>query len=149
MNTSLEVNIAKAAEGQREAIIGLLRSEKLPVDDLPLTLENFFTATIGEQVIAAIGLERYGHDGLLRSMVVNNAHRNNHIASGLVQQLEDFAAKSGIDNMYLLTETAQHYFEKKGYQTISREGVPVAIRGSSEFSHVCPVSAVVMKKKIA
>jgi amino-acid N-acetyltransferase len=149
MNTSLEVNIAKAAENQREAVIGLLRAEKLPIDDLPLTLDNFFTATIDEQVIAAIGLEQYGHDALLRSMVVASAHRNNHIASGLVQQLEDFAAKSGIDNMYLLTETAQHYFEKKGYDTINREAVPATIRASSEFSHVCPVSAVVMKKKIA
>jgi amino-acid N-acetyltransferase len=47
-----------------------------------------------------------------------------------------------------LTETADKYFNKKGYRAIAREQVPEQIKASSEFNHVCPVSAVVMKKGI-
>jgi amino-acid N-acetyltransferase len=55
----------------------------------------------------------------------------------------------GINWLYLLTETASEYFEAKGYERISREDAPAALSASSEFSHVCPVSAIVMKKPLA
>jgi amino-acid N-acetyltransferase len=48
----------------------------------------------------------------------------------------------------LLTETAPGYFETKGYQQITRADVPEEVQQSSEFSHVCPQSAIVMKKII-
>ena len=66
--------ITKANTEQRNAIISLLRLEKLPVEDLSVTLKHFFVATDAGGVIGAIGLELYGSCGLLRSMVV--AHRN-------------------------------------------------------------------------
>ena len=66
----------------------------------------------------------------------------------LVARLESEAKSSGIEALYLLTETADKYFAKKGYTAISREIVPVEIKSSSEFSHVCPVSAIVMKKEL-
>jgi amino-acid N-acetyltransferase len=79
-------------------------------------------------------------------MVVDKNYRGKNIASQLVQQLEDYATTIGIDEMYLLTETAPEYFKKKGYEQISRDEVPKPIQASSEFSQVCPVSAIVMKK---
>lgn len=143
-----QIIIAPALVSHRPAIVQLLQSEKLPVEDLPGSLDHFFVAMDNESVVAAIGLERYGDGGLLRSLVVENAYRNLHLASQLIKQLETAAAAIGINNMYLLTETAPAYFEKKGYQKIAREEVPVALQASSEFSHVCPVSAIVMKKAL-
>lgn len=140
--------ITKANTEQRNAIIALLRLEKLPVEDLPATLDNFFVATHANQVIGAIGLEQYGRCGLLRSMVVDNAHRNKNIAATLISELEDHAAALGINDIYLLTETAAAYFQKKGYSKTERDNVPTALQASSEFSHVCPVSATVMKKQL-
>jgi amino-acid N-acetyltransferase len=138
--------ITPANNEQRQAIVALLLSEKLPVEDLPASLDNFFVALNEDEVIGAIGLEKYDNCGLLRSMVVNKAYRNKNAASQLVQELENYAIKIGIDCMYLLTETAPGYFERKGYQRVLREDVPQALHTSSEFSHVCPVSAIVMKK---
>ena len=143
-----QIIIAPALVSHRPAIVQLLQSEKLPVEDLPAKLDHFFVAMDNESVVAAIGLEHYGDGGLLRSLVVDNAYRNLHLASQLIKQLETAAAAIGINNMYLLTETAPAYFEKKGYQKIAREEVPVALQASSEFSHVCPVSAIVMKKAL-
>lgn len=96
-----------------------------------------------------IGLEHYDGAGLLRSMVVHPAYRNRQIAERLVQQLEETASFSGITALYLLTETAEKYFSRKGYQTITRSEVPPLLMQSSEFSHVCPASATVMKKELS
>lgn len=100
------------------------------------------------RLLGVIGLEEYNNCGLLRSMVVSKEFRNKKVASLLVQGLERYAATLDIDYMYLLTETAQEYFEKKGYEIITRDEVPTAIQTSSEFSRVCPVTAIVMKKQL-
>ena len=148
MQIDNQIFITKASDNHRPLVIALLLAEKLPVEDLPASLENFFVALTEDKVIGAIGLEQYGNYALLRSMVVGKAYRDKKIASGLVEQLEHYGRSLGISAMYLLTETAPGYFEKKGYQKINREEVPAPLQASSEFSHVCPVSAIVMKKEL-
>ena len=148
MQTDNQIFITKASDNHRSLVIALLQAEKLPVEDLPASLDNFFVALNEDKVIGAIGLEQYGNNGLLRSMVVSKEHRNKNIASSLVEKLENYGSTLGVSAMYLLTETAPGYFEKKGYQKINREEVPAALQASSEFSHVCPVSAIVMQKEL-
>ena len=148
MDTISQTKITKANSEQKQSIVSLLQSEKLSVEDLPASLDGFFVALENNKVIGAIGLEKYDNCGLLRSMVVNKEHRNKNIASQLVQQSEDYATTVGIDCMYFLTETAPQYFERKGYQKIPREDVPKSLQASSEFSHICPISAIVMKKTL-
>jgi amino-acid N-acetyltransferase len=149
MNTLFQIEIIKADDKLRQSIVSLLQAEKLPVEDLPSLLDNFFVAIEDNKVIGVIGLEQYDNCGLLRSMVVNNRYRNKNIASRLVNELETRAGSLGIDRIYLLTETAPAFFEKKGYEKISRTEVPKLIQASTEFSSVCPVSAMAMKKSIA
>lgn len=148
MQTDNNITIIKAGNDQRPSIIALLQTEKLPVEDLPATLDNFFVALYDDNVVGAIGLEQYGHYALLRSMVVSREFRNKNIAAGLIQQLEHYGKTLHISTMYLLTETAPDYFDRKGYEKINREEVPNAVKASSEFSHTCPVSAIVMKKQL-
>ena len=143
------MHIVKATEQNRDEIKSLLQSVNLPSEDLPATLTDFYAVVYAGELIGLIGMERYGHYGLLRSMVVHPGHRNKRIAETLVSKLEQEAKSTGITDMYLLTETADNYFSKKGYTTISREEVPAELKSSSEFSHVCPVSAIVMKKPLA
>jgi len=148
MTTNNQATIIKTGNEQRDAVIALLQSANLPVKDLPNTLDNFFVALHDGKVIGAIGLEQYGDCGLLRSMVVDQRHRNKNIASQLVLQLEQYATGKGIHSIYLLTETAPLFFERKAYNKITREEVPKALQASSEFSHICPVSAIVMHKQL-
>jgi amino-acid N-acetyltransferase len=149
MNTTYQPLISKPNDEQRIEILSLLKAEKLPFEDLSNSLGNFLVAIEDNKVIGAIGLEQYENYGLLRSMVVSKKFRNQKIASSLVHHLEGLASAQGIECIYLLTETASEYFEKKGYQKISREKVPASIQASSEFSHICPASAIVMKKSFA
>ena len=142
------MRIIKATEQSRNEIINLLKSNNLPAGDLPEKLDEFYTAMDGQRIVGLIGMERYSHYGLLRSMVVHPDYRNKQIAKKLVQLLEQKAASSGIITMYLLTETAEKYFSRNNYQLITRKEVPEPLFRSSEFSHVCPVSATVMKKEL-
>jgi amino-acid N-acetyltransferase len=148
MNMLRQIEIKEGNNGYRQSIVALLQSEKLPADDLPGALDSFFVALDNNHVVGAIGLEKYNNCGLLRSLVVNKDYRNEKIAGKLVGQLEEKAKTLGIDCIYLLTETAPDYFAKKGYERISRDEVPAPLKESSEFSHVCPQTAIVMQKYI-
>ena len=144
-----QIEVKSVNQSDRSNIIDLLRTEKLPVEDLPESLDNFFVATDNNKIIGAIGLELYDKYGLLRSLIVNSDYRNQHVAGELIKALEKKAAGAGLSTVYLLTETAPLYFEKKGYARILRDDVPDVVKQSSEFRHVCPTSAIVMKKSIS
>ncbi len=116
-----KIDINQASSKNREAIVSLLQSASLPVEDLPQELPQFFIATDNGYVIGAIGLETYERNGLLRSLVVKPEYRKMKIAAGLINELETLAGNLGLQNVYLLTETAQSYFSTKGYATIGRD----------------------------
>jgi len=140
--------VTSATSDDRPSIEALLIAEKLPVKDLPSGLDRFWVVRDHGTIIGVIGLELYWPFGLLRSLAVSPGHRSLGIGNMLVQAVEEQAAKLDLDSIYLLTETAKLYFEKRGYTIVERDNTPDAIRQSSEFSHVCPVSAAVMKKTI-
>jgi amino-acid N-acetyltransferase len=141
------MQISRAQEEKRSEIIDLLRNNNLPAADLPLKIDDFFIADEKDKIVGVIGMERYESSGLLRSMVVHSDYRNRNIAHALITALERKAIATGVSEIYLLTETADKYFGKKGYQVITRSEVPPEVQTSSEFSHVCPATAIVMKKK--
>ncbi len=132
----------------REQVVALLSAEGLPVADLPEELGHFVVANHHDSIIGVAGLEVYGTDGLLRSLAVQQAFRNRGLASELLQSIEQLAVEAGINRLYLLTETAADYFARKEYVRIPRSEVGPAVRQSSEFSHVCPQSAIVMYKSL-
>lgn len=142
------MNILRATDEKRDEIKFLLQSQNLPAEDLPPTLTNFYIAIEEDKVVGVIGMELYGQYGLLRSMVVHPGYRNKKIAENLVQLLEEKAALAGLTSFFLLTETAENYFKRKGYAIINRNKVPVALLASTEFSHICPASATVMQKEL-
>ena len=143
-----QFNIKKATADMWPTIISLLQSEKLPIDDLPDHQENFYVAIQNKKVIGVIGLERYCHNGLLRSMVVSKQHRNQGIASKLIDELEKQASKLHVTAIYLLTESAPAYFERKGFRKINRLEAPEKIKSTSEFSSICPAGAILMQKQL-
>ncbi len=136
------------ATNYRDDIIALLSAEKLPTSDLPESLENFSVIIENGGLVAAIGLEIYGSYGLLRSLVVRPDSRHQNIGGKLITQIENLAAAQKLKAIFLLTETAPDYFSHKGYHIITRAEMPVEVRQSSEFSHVCPQTAIAMKKNL-
>jgi amino-acid N-acetyltransferase len=146
MNNQIDITLFN--HKYREALVSLLQSEGLPVEDLPQDLSNFYMATDNGFIVGAIGLEIYERSGLLRSLVVKPEYRKMKIAKNLVSELERQAKNKALSCIYLLTETARDYFSKIGFEETSREEAPVSLKQSTEFSHVCPSTAIFMKKKI-
>jgi amino-acid N-acetyltransferase len=141
--------LIEKAENYRDSIVQLLSVAKLPVEDLPLSLDNFSVALNDEkEVIGVAGLEIYADYGLLRSLAVKPEYRGQGVANRLLSITERSASLNNVKAIYLITETASAYFGQKGYITVARMQVPDEIKVSSEFSYVCPASAIVMKKEL-
>lgn len=136
------------AKNYKQQVESLLSAEKLPVSDLPPDLDNFLVAVGNNEVWGVAGLEIYGNYGLLRSLAVKPAFRDQGIAGKLVGEIESLAKTKGLTVIYLLTETAPEYFSKKAYIKITRTSVPAEVMDSSEFSYVCPQSAIIMQKNL-
>jgi amino-acid N-acetyltransferase len=102
----------------------------------------------GGELIGSGGLEMYGDSALLRSVAVKESVRSQQLGKKIVDDLVTQARNSKIKSIFLLTETAKDFFTRKGFAVVSREEVPSQVRASSEFTHVCPASAVCMFYKL-
>lgn len=123
-----------------------LQSSQLVYLDLHPELPNFFKLSADGEVIGCIGLETFGQFGLLRSMWVAPIHRKRGWAKLLVSHLENYALSLHLSHLYLLTETAESFFNQLGYRRIDRVLAPEALKDSWEFKSGCPDSAVMMEK---
>ncbi len=144
----MAAEIRQAVADDWRSIVKQLEIAGLPVRDLNLSrMSRFLVAQSAEGVfMGAIGLEQFGDQGLLRSLVVAENARGVGLGRELVVQLEHFAADLGVTEMWLLTIDADSFFRRSGFSTRDRDKVPNAIRSTSEFSELCPTSAFLMQK---
>lgn len=124
----------------------LLQSADLPTADLPAGLPFFVGAFDDNELIGVAGLEVYASIGLLRSVAVKADHQQQGIGEKLIQAIEKQARAVGVNNLYLITTTAERYFGQKGFCTVGRHETPEVIAATRQFSSLCPSTALVMKK---
>ena len=128
----------------------LLGSVALPSSDLTKQhLEHFLYCGPADRLTGLVGLEIYGSDALLRSLAVSPHARSAGLGSALLSRAEAYARTQNLREIYLLTTTAQTFFEARGYHLIPRESCPAAIRGSCEFASLCPTSSALLKKHLS
>jgi amino-acid N-acetyltransferase len=127
-----------------QAFRSLLQSAKLPADDLNFDRHLLIGFYDGREPVATGGLEVYGTYALLRSLSVKIGIRGQSLGSTITDHLVAEARTRGLKAIYLLTETAHVFFLKKGFKDIDRKQVPAEVRSSSEFSNVCPDTAICM-----
>lgn len=140
------IDIRPATPRDLPAAIELLHSAGLPTEDL--TTEHLALVAEGEAgVLGIIGLEAYGDNGLLRSLVVLPPARGAGVGRSLVAALELLARNRGIAELWLLTLDADAFFSKSSFCARKRDEAPEAIRHSEEFSRLCPDDAVLMSKR--
>jgi amino-acid N-acetyltransferase len=130
------------------AALDLLKKNNLPTEDIS-EATSLFVVEEDNSVIGTIALEYAGSEGLLRSLAVAEDHRQKGLGGELVSFIEAYAMRQGIQQLYLLTTTAEKFFAKRGYLVVERTAVSPFIQNSSEFASVCPSTAVVMKKIIS
>ena len=143
------MKIRKATNRDLDAVEGLLSANDLPLDGVKENFYSFVVAEEGGRIIGAVGLEKFGSVALLRSAVVSNEHRGSGVGRRLVEQILERAEKDGIEELFLLTTTAEDYFPRFGFTRTTRSAVPPAVKASAEFRGACPDTALVMACRIA
>ena len=99
----------------------------------------------GENIVGCGGAEAYSVAALVRSIAVLPDYRKQGLGRRLVRQLLDRLSAHGLREFYLLTTTAETYFQKRGFKTIDRDEVHPQLLASREFQDACPDSAVCMR----
>lgn len=142
------MKIRKARKSDLPAVEKLLSNSNLPVDGVRDHFADFIVAEDTHGIEGAVGLEKYESVALLRSAVVAPEYRGTGVGKRLVEQALERAEEAGIDELYLLTTTAEKYFPRFGFQPTSRAAVPEELKASAEFRGACPESAVVMRRRL-
>lgn len=127
-------------------VLELLRRADLPREGVADHFRNYVVVRDDACVVGAAGLEVWGEDGLLRSVVVDPAFRGLGLGGLLLEGASDLARRTELKVLYLLTTTAREYFKAHGFADCPRELAPPGIRQSWEFRTGCPESSAFMKR---
>ncbi len=145
----MELVIESAQEADIPALFALLQQSTLPTDGLRDHLSTVLVARDDVEVVGSAALECYGSVALLRSVAVLATKRDQGLGERLTRAALELAQARGISEVYLLTETAQHYFPRFGFHAIPRQTVALAIHQSVEWTSACPETAQAMHITIA
>jgi len=141
----MNLSIRQAALSELTELLALLNECELPLEGVAEHLRGFLVARDGEALLGVVGLERYDDVGLLRSLAVSPKVRGRGVGGKLVKALMDGARKGNIRAVYLLTETAESFFPRFGFETIPRAALDARLEASRELQGVCGESAVAMR----
>ena len=100
------------------------------------------------ELAAVAGLEPCGRTALLRSVAVRTEWRRHGLGDALVRRVVCEAETRGLDALYLLTMTAEHYFPRFGFARVDRAAVPAEVAATLEFQSACPASAAAMVRPL-
>lgn len=147
--SQLSYTLEKATAQNFASLKQFLEEVDLPTEDLNEKIDLFYWQSPDGNAVACGGFEQYGEIGLLRSVAIRPGQQKKGTGSIWVSRLMDQASEMGMQDLYLLTTTAEGFFKKMGFENQDRESVPQAIKESEEFSSLCPSTAVLMHKKLS
>lgn len=135
--------VEKASAKDLQSAKSLLKASELPVQGLEET-EVWCVRDAKGRVIGVAGLETWRTQGLLRSVVIEDDHRNEGLGTMLVKRVIAEAGAKGITELYLITETAPCFFQKFGFSPFDRKRMEGDVLNSIEFREACAETAPVM-----
>ncbi len=145
-----DLDVSPLAATELTELAGALALAGLPADDIagPGRLFLRFRDKDGG-TIGFGGLEIHGRHVLLRSIAVMSDHRGRGWGKAIVGHLLRHALQAGAVDAYLLTITAQHFFEAQGFAPVTRDEVPAGILATRQAAELCPATAIVLTKTLS
>lgn len=142
--------LRSAGAADLEALRGLLVAAGLPAVDLSAEHLSTFRVAVSadDRMVGGVGLELAGETALLRSLVVAPGQRGTGLGHALVEAALELARERGVAEVWLLTTTADRFFERLGWRRVERATAPDGIRATAEFSTICPSSSVCMVRDL-
>ena len=138
--------IERAKKSDLPDVLRLLERHQLPLADVDNHIDTMVVARNAGRVVGVAGLELYADGALLRSVAVDPALQGQGVGHQLTECALAMAREHGVENVFLLTTTAEGFFPKFGFAPIQRNDVPASVQSSVEFQSACPASAVAMRK---
>jgi N-acetylglutamate synthase-like GNAT family acetyltransferase len=140
------ITLVPVPDAGRAHLIDALAQAGLPRTDIAADGRSFFAGEHGGLTVGYIGIEVYGRDALLRSLLVIESERGQGFGTALVAAGIAAAQAAGADRVWALTMTAVALLQRLGFQRVERESAPTAIRATTEFSSLCPRTAVCLAR---
>jgi len=140
--------LREATMRDMDLIILLLSSHGLHTEDLSGKASSLFVLESDGAVIGSGGVEVFGDVGLLRSVAVIKSLQGEGHGGLICREIFERMRTRGVTELYLLTTTAPGFFERMGFTRIDRSDAPAEIQNTTEFSGLCPQSAVCMRMRL-
>ena len=134
------------ATAEWAAFEAALAGAGLPTEDLAGAGQHFFVL---ETAAAFGGYFIAGPDALLRSVIVPVQAQGHGLGRAMVAALLHQLEEHGVERVWLLTTTAEPFFERVGFSSADRRLAPAAIAATPQFQGVCPSSAAFMCRPLA
>jgi amino-acid N-acetyltransferase len=141
-------SVVRGQENHLREVLSLLEEVDLPTEGVEEFFRDFLVISDGLEIAGCIGLEVYGSVALLRSFAITPSLQKKGYGAALLNAALEDAAKRGISEVYLLTDTAEKYFSFHGFETADRSSAPEAISRTREFSELCPSGSAFMLKRL-
>lgn len=126
------------------AVQALLTGAGLPLDGLS-DCELLLVAERAGRIVGAIGFERHGQAGLLRSLVVAPDARGAGLGAALLDSGVEAMRAAGLKGAYGLTTTIPDLLRKRGWTEVPRPSLPRELLRSAELRGACPDSALAFR----
>ena len=139
----LEVN--KLNKKERAELEQMLSSHQLCFNDVNEQGVHLYGVSLKAKLVGYFGYELFDNQALFRSMIVVPEARNKGYGALIWRQAKEKLRDEGVNDVYLLTNTAAPFFSKQGFVEIARTSAPEPILATTEFKEFCPADSVCMK----
>jgi N-acetylglutamate synthase-like GNAT family acetyltransferase len=144
----METMIRMATEQDLDNLVNFLEKANLGTEGVKETVEYFLLMEdeIGS-LRATLGVEPFGENGLLRSLVISAGMKENEILT-LFEQILRLTKEKDMKNLFLATNkhTSVPFFEMLGFSTIEEEDLPEDLYQSEHIKNILTVDNSVFLK---
>ena len=126
-------------------LVAALEEAELPTEDLAEDGRSFFAFETDGRRVGYAGFELYGEDVLLRSVVILPEVRGRGYGREVTKETLARAYELGARQAYLLTTTAESFFEREGFARIDRAIAPAAILATKQATTICATAALLTR----
>lgn len=118
----------RATPADRSAIAALLEADGLAPLPATVPLSNVLVARRDGDVQGVVVLEVGVRKGLLRSLAVAGAHREDGTRKSLVRSVIARAHELGLRELYLATDEEGDFFDVFGFHPVTPDDLPPEVR---------------------
>jgi amino-acid N-acetyltransferase len=129
----MSIELRTGRPDEIEQISKLITSENMPAIEVDRWLDSFFVLDDGEKLVGCAGVEVYGEDALLRSVMTAPELRGTGEGVRMINAALDYMRDRGVKRCFLFTMTAERWFPRFGFEVCSLEDWTSGARESWQY----------------